>query len=126
MALLEGLGPGLLRGIVERLTAAYPAGLHGTDASALTLTIHEFAARAYERYGVHSSRDIVRMVGIAVRRGWDFDEGAQGAWVRTILGDQRVPTVSRRVERLLAESRRRENIEARNRAIDERLGSRPG
>ena len=121
MTLLDGLGDGLLTRVAERLAAARPDGLHGVPPSELHARIHELAATFCRRYGVRVSRDVVRVIGLAVRHGWDLDEGDRGAWVREILLDARTPTVSRRVERLVEESRRRDSIEARNRQIDAQL-----
>jgi hypothetical protein len=124
IAIVEGVFPMFATRIVRALELRFPRGLHGVAADDYEEALRELVWRIGERYGIIAPRDVLRVVELAVRRGWQLDEGSDGAWVRTILGDTRVTTPARRVDRLLAEARRRAQIEARNQAIEGALADR--
>lgn len=120
VALLEAREPRLAE-FAAQLARRHPDGLHGRRPEQYDDAVHILASRMAQRYGVLDSSELLRLLAIAERRGWEFDHGDAAAWVRQILLDPRTPRAGRRIERLEAELREREAIEARNRAIDAAL-----
>lgn len=121
VAIVDELLPMFVVRVVRALQQRFPDALHGVVAAEYEHAVRQLVARLGERDGIVEPRDVVRVIGVATQRGWVFDLGDEGAWVRSILGDTRVSSAGRRVERLLAESQRRATIEARNHAIDSAL-----
>lgn len=122
--LLEARDPRLAE-FAAQLARRHPAGLHGQAPQHYEAALHTLASRMAQRYGVLDSNDLLRLCVIAEQRGWDFDHGDRAAWVREILLDPRTPRPGRRIERLEAELRERDAIEARNRVIERALSGRP-
>lgn len=123
VALLEARDPTLAE-FAAQLARRHPDGLHGRAPRQYDEALRTLASRMVQRYGVLDSGHLLRLFAIAEQRGWDFDHGDAAAWVRQILLDPRTPRPGRRVERLEAELRERDAIEARNRAIDAALSGR--
>lgn len=121
VAMVDALKPEVVIRAVAAMTTKFPDGVHGVAVDGYDAAIRALALRLAERYGIVAPRDLLRMIGLVVMRGWQLDVGPDGAWVRAILEDARIASPTRRVDRLLAESRRRATIEARNAAIQAQL-----
>jgi hypothetical protein len=91
------------------------AGLRAMpDADAVT-AITEAVQRA-RSYGLTSREDLTRFFQLAARYGLDFETLPGNEWMLSQLTDAAVTQGSRRLELLLDQLDRREQIEARNQA----------
>ncbi len=74
------------------------------------------------RYQLNSRRQVCRFINLAASYGWNFDSDPQLSWMREILLDTSLAAPGERLDQLMQNCLRRQEIEERNLALRRRLG----
>lgn len=99
---------------IDHLRTHFPSPLAQIPAPQFEQLLRPVLARAAS-HGLTTERDVCRYLNLAACYGWNFDRDPALSWMRQYLDDSDVSTPGERLDLLVQECLRRNQVEEHNR-----------